>query len=117
MKKNNLDSNSKILMLGVTFKENCSDIRNSKAIDIYNIFKSKYSNINIYDPYADIEEVFKITGIKMINFDNMIKSIYDVIIVCVAHNEFIDLQMSKIKHSNTIIYDLKSIYDEKYERL
>ena len=117
MKKNNLDSNSKILMLGVTFKENCSDIRNSKAIDICNIFKGKYSNINIYDPYADIEEVFKITGIKMIDFDNMINSIYDVIIVCVAHNEFIDLQISNIKHSNTIIYDLKSIYDEKYERL
>ena len=117
MKKDNLDSNSKILMLGVTFKENCSDIRNSKAIDICNIFKVKYSNINIYDPYADIEEVFKITGIKMIDFDNMINSIYDVIIVCVAHNEFIDLQMSNIKHSNTIIYDLKSIYDEKYERL
>ena len=53
----------------------------------------------------------------MIDFDNMINSIYDVIIVCVAHNEFIDLQISNIKHSNTIIYDLKSIYDEKYERL
>ena len=94
-----------VLILGVTFKENCPDIRNSKVIDIYNELKQFNLNIDVFDKHANKEDVYKEYGISLI--DKLGK--YSAIIVAVAHDEFLDLNYEKIKkEKNSILYDLKS---------
>jgi UDP-N-acetyl-D-galactosamine dehydrogenase len=96
--------NSHALILGITFKENMSDIRNSKVIDIYNILNMNGLKIDVYDPHADKEEVKSEFKIEMV--ENLQK--YDSIIVAVAHDEFKKLNFKSLKKSdNSIIYDIK----------
>ncbi len=96
--------NSHALILGITFKENMSDIRNSKVIDIYNILNMNGLKIDVYDPHADKEEVKSIFKIEMV--ENLQK--YDSIIIAVAHDEFKKLNFKSLKKSdNSIIYDVK----------
>ncbi len=96
--------NSHALILGITFKENMSDIRNSKVIDIYNILNMNGLKIDVYDPHADKEEVKSIFKIEMV--ENLQK--YDSIIIAVAHDEFKKLNFKSLKKSdNSIIYDIK----------
>jgi UDP-N-acetyl-D-galactosamine dehydrogenase len=105
IRKGNKIKGAKILILGVTFKENCPDIRNSKIIDIYNELKQFELDIDVYDPYADPIEVFREYQIK-INSD--LKK-YDAIILAVSHKEFLDLNLNLLKASeNSILYDVKS---------
>ena len=105
--------NSKILLLGLTFKENCPDIRNSKIIDLIKILNKKNQIPYIYDPY-----IFDKNKLKNINFKLLKKSplnqkeSYDIIIVSSAHNEFIyieDYKWENILKENNIIFDLKGI--------
>tara|TARA_B100001059_G_C17839319_1_gene590835 strand:+ start:2676 stop:3935 length:1260 start_codon:yes stop_codon:yes gene_type:complete len=96
--------NSHALILGITFKENMSDIRNSKVIDIYNILNINGLKIDVYDPHADKEEVKSVFKIEMV--ENLQK--YDSIILAVAHDEFKKLNFKSLKKSdNSIIYDIK----------
>lgn len=108
--KKNIDPEySKALILGVTFKENCSDIRNSR---VFNLHKSlvKYNiNVQLYDPHAINEEVFKNHKLNLIS---KIKSKYDVIILAVAHEEFLKMNLLNFKKINGIIYDVKSVLDK-----
>mgnify|MGYP001189248605 CR=1 FL=1 len=98
--------NSNTLILGITFKENMSDIRNSKVVDIYNLLKLKGLKVDVYDPYADKEEVESEFNIKMI--ENLNK--YDSIIIAVAHDAFTELNFKSLKKSDkSIIYDIKGI--------
>ena len=96
---------SKILILGVTFKENCPDIRNSKVADVHNELKEFGSNVDIYDYEADPKEVNREYGINLIN---EIKEKYDGILLAVSHDKFslIDIEALK-KDSKSIVYDLK----------
>ena len=112
-KKNIEINNSKILLLGLTFKENCPDIRNSKIIDLIKILNKKNQIPYIYDPY-----IFDKNKLKNINFKLLKKSplnqkeSYDIIIVSSAHNEFIyieDYKWENILKENNIIFDLKGI--------
>ena len=99
---------SNALLLGITFKENCPDIRNSKVPDIYNELKSFGVEVSVYDPYAKDKEVLKEFGIKM----TKTKKQYDVIILTVAHAEFLTLDITKLKkQKRSIIYDLKSVLE------
>ncbi len=99
---------SKALILGITFKENCPDIRNSKVPDIYNELKSFGVDVSIFDPYADKEEVKKEFGIKLID---QIKK-YDSIILAVAHNKFLDINIEDIKNEErSAVFDLKAVLD------
>ena len=99
---------AKALLLGITFKENCPDIRNSKVPDIYHELKSFGMEVSVYDPYANNDEVEKEFGIKMIPK----LSQYDVIILTVAHKEFSKFDMSSLKkHHKSVVYDLKSVLD------
>ena len=99
---------AKALLLGITFKENCPDIRNSKVPDIYHELKSFGMEVSVYDPYANNDEVDKEFRIKMT--PKMRK--YDVIILTVAHKEFIKLDMNSLKkQNNSVVYDLKSVLD------
>ena len=99
---------AKALLLGITFKENCPDIRNSKVPDIFNELESFGLEVSVYDPHANSNEVEKEFGIKLIpKLDQ-----YDVIILTVAHDEFIKLDLNSIKSKKeSVVYDLKSVLD------
>ncbi len=101
---------SRILILGITFKENCPDTRNSKVIELYNEFKLLNVNIDVYDPHAESATLKKTYGISLI--DKLNFQLYNVIIIAVSHNEFLNIDFKKIKENNTIIYDLKSLINK-----
>ena len=117
MIKNNLPVNgAKALMLGITFKENCPDIRNTKAIDIYHELIEYGLEVDVFDPWAKADEVMHEYGIGIIENNPIINS-YSTIILAVAHNEFINLDLN---HNNKyVVYDVKNIlkHDEFIKRL
>jgi len=100
--------NSKILMLGITFKENCPDIRNTKATDIYRELISYGIEVDIYDPWASPEEVMHEYGIP-INKHLDVSVNYGAVILAVAHREFLDIDLQAFKTRGAIIYDVKGI--------
>ena len=105
--------NAKILILGITFKENCPDIRNTKVVDIYHTLEEYTRNITIYDPWANVDSVKKEYGI-VIN-SKLPTANYDAIILAVAHNEFLDINIENLKKDNSsVIYDVKGVIDKKY---
>ena len=97
---------SNILILGVTFKENCPDIRNTKVIDIYNELKSYNTNVDIFDPWANKKEVLSKYGIDLIETSDEKK--YDAVILAVAHKEFQNINFEKLRSSSTVVYDTKA---------
>lgn len=99
--------NSDILVLGITFKENCPDIRNSKVVDVIHELKSFGTNVDIYDPQADTDEVKHEYGLTLI--DKLSKK-YHAIVLAVSHNEFISLDISNIKHTNAVLFDVKGVW-------
>ena len=101
---------SSILLLGVTFKENCPDIRNSKVFDIYHQLVQMGYQVDAFDPFANAQEVFEKHKIKLITSINK----YDGILLTVAHDFFKSLDYDKIKSSSkAILFDTKSILDKK----
>ena len=96
---------AKVLMLGITFKENCPDIRNTKAIDVYRNLTSFHMDVDIYDPWASSEDVNHEYGIETISSIENKK--YDAIVHTVAHNEFSTLDYIKLRKNKSIIYDVK----------
>ena len=107
--KNHVISKSKVLVLGITFKEDCPDIRNSKVIDIVRELQQFNIEVEVFDPYADKHEVGEEYGIKLIE---KITKTYDGIILAVSHKEFLGLELNKIKSSNSsVIFDTKAFLD------
>ena len=104
IKKIPMDSPN-ILLLGVTFKENCPDITNSKAIDVYKHLSDYNFDIDVFDPWADFKKVKEKHTITMINAPY--KKRYDVIVHLVAHKEFSSLNYKKLKKDLSVIYDVK----------
>lgn len=93
------------LILGITFKENCPDIRNTKVVDIYHTLTEYTPNITIYDPWANPEAVKREYGITITN--KLPKGKYDAIIAAVAHKEFADLNLTDLCKPEHVIYDVK----------
>jgi UDP-N-acetyl-D-galactosamine dehydrogenase len=110
-KRNGLNSKTKIAILGLSFKENCSDIRNSRVIDIQEYFKLKRINCDLYDPVVDKKEVYKEYGIKIMSLSKIYSKKYNGIIIAVKHNKFKKLNLSRFG-SDCIIYDVKSLFDK-----
>lgn len=111
IKKEHKVNASKALILGVTFKEDCPDIRNSKVIDIYTELLQYGMNVDVYDPHADAHEVSEEYKINLID---KIGSEYDAVILAVSHKEFLNIDFNKIvKNSNSVIFDTKSFLDRK----
>jgi UDP-N-acetyl-D-glucosamine/UDP-N-acetyl-D-galactosamine dehydrogenase len=105
MARNELPINkSNILVLGITFKENCPDIRNSRVVDVIQELKSFGTQVDVYDPQADAEEVKHEYGLSLISAPN---KKYDAIVLTVSHQEFAAMNWSNIKHEKTVIYDVK----------
>jgi UDP-N-acetyl-D-glucosamine/UDP-N-acetyl-D-galactosamine dehydrogenase len=110
MAKNDLPINkSKVLVLGITFKENCPDIRNSRVVDVIHELKSFGTEVDVYDPQADFEEVKHEYGLRTIS---SLSKTYDAIILSVGHHEFSKLDWASIKHEKTVVYDVKGFLDK-----
>jgi UDP-N-acetyl-D-galactosamine dehydrogenase len=101
---------AKALILGVTFKENCPDIRNSKVVDIYTELKQFGLEVDVFDPHVNAEEVFHEYGIVMAPALER----YDSIILAVSHDEFLKLNFDQLKNTReAVIYDIKSVLDRE----
>ena len=99
---------SKALILGITFKENCPDVRNTKVVQIVSTLKKYGVSVDIYDPQASIEEVKSEFGLDMLeNIENK----YDAIILAVAHDDFLKLDLKKFTLEKTVIYDIKGVLE------
>lgn len=94
-------------MLGITFKENCPDIRNSRVVDIIQELKSFGVNLDIFDPHADATEVRHEYGVDLTTKPG---KKYHAIVLAVAHDEFKTLDISSLKHPNAVVYDVKGIW-------
>jgi UDP-N-acetyl-D-galactosamine dehydrogenase len=106
-KKGLLVKDAKILILGITFKENCPDIRNTKAVDIYKALKEYSNNITVYDPWANaahVEEEYHVPVMNTLSDDK-----FDVVILAVAHKEFLSLDIRSMLRENGLVYDVKGI--------
>lgn len=103
--------NANVLILGITFKENCPDVRNTKAVDVINALNGYGVNITIYDPWANKEEVMNEYQLESIQKAPTRK--FDVLVLTVAHKEFLDLDFNAIVNKNHVIYDVKNILPTK----
>lgn len=100
---------SKILILGITFKEDCPDIRNTRVVDIYNELVQYNLSIDIFDPFADKNEVKREYGLELID---ELESKYDAIILAVAHSQFIELDFHALRNGDSaVIFDSKALLD------
>jgi UDP-N-acetyl-D-galactosamine dehydrogenase len=109
-KKGVLVKDANILLLGITFKENCPDIRNTKIVDIYTTLSEYTNNITIYDPWADKTEVQHEYQIEISNTLDATRK-YDAIILGVAHKEFLEIDIPSLLNENGVVYDVKGILD------
>lgn len=100
---------ARVLMLGITFKENCPDIRNTKAIDVYRQLVDFGLEVDLYDPWADVAEVKHEYGIDISNKEKSIRKDYDAIVLTVAHKEFLDTDIKQYLGKEGVLYDVKSI--------
>src|SRR5688572_3630116 len=100
---------SNILMLGITFKENCPDIRNSKVVDVIRELQSFGTNVEVYDPQADADQVKHEYGLSLITTPT---KKYHAIVLAVSHDEFKTLDWGKIKDSKTVVFDVKGHLDK-----
>jgi UDP-N-acetyl-D-galactosamine dehydrogenase len=100
---------AKVLVLGVTFKENCPDIRNSKVVDIFNELNEFGLNVDVYDPHANPHEVREEYGIELTSTLGQ----YNALVLSVAHEEFLKLDLDSLRiDKSTVVYDLKSFFDK-----
>ena len=110
-KKGVLVKDAHILLLGITFKENCPDIRNTKVVDIYHTLKEYTANMTVCDPWADADAVKHEYGI------NIVKEVindekYDAVVLCVAHHIFLNMDIrSMLRDETSVVYDVKGVLD------
>tara|TARA_B100001113_G_C21114106_1_gene624618 strand:+ start:561 stop:1844 length:1284 start_codon:yes stop_codon:yes gene_type:complete len=109
IKKNIPINGSNALILGITFKENCPDVRNTKVVDLIKSLKDYGINITVYDPIADEQEVLREYNLKSTSV--IPKEKFDSIILAVAHNNFLKIDLDELSKSNSVIYDIKNFFD------
>ena len=115
IKKGHKIEGSNILVLGITFKENCTDTRNTRVVDVVHELKEFGCNVDIYDPWADPEEVKHEYNLSLLQDANIDLSSHQAVVLAVAHNEFKDLDLTK--NENCVVYDIKSILKQSDGRL
>ena len=102
---------SKVLVLGITFKENCPDVRNTKVVDVISHLQNYGMNTTIYDPWAnssEVQEVYQLESIQKIPEDT-----FDAIVLAVAHKEFIQLDLKPLLKKKSVVYDVKGVLEHK----
>lgn len=100
-------NHSKLLMLGITFKENCPDVRNTKIVDVIKALQDYGIEITLYDPWANPKEVLH--EYNMVTTTTLPTDTYDAIVLAVAHKEFLNLDLEQFKKPNAVIYDVKGV--------
>jgi UDP-N-acetyl-D-galactosamine dehydrogenase len=103
--------NSELLMLGITFKENCPDVRNTKIIDVIRSLESYGVNVTVFDPWADPVEVKHEYNLEVIN--SLPTTKFDTVVLGVSHKEFLTIDLSSVTKKLSVIYDVKGILDDK----
>lgn len=111
--KNISVKDAQVLMLGITFKENCPDVRNTKIVDVIRGLQQYGINVAIFDPWAKPEEVMREYGLLTVNIAPVEK--YDAIILGVAHDEFLDLDFSSMQNRTSVLYDIKGVVKSKVD--
>lgn len=115
MLKNDLKvKGSKVLVLGITFKENCPDVRNTKVVDVVKHLKEYGTNVTIYDPLADPEEVEHEYGLRTVN--ELPSEKFDSVVLAVAHKEFIEMDLEVFKNGKTVVYDVKGVLKDRCDK-
>ncbi len=104
---------AKILILGIAFKENCPDVRNTKVVDVINGLKSYNADITIYDPWAEPAEVLREHSIETTN--QIPTDLFDAVVLAVSHNEFLTLDLRAMLKPGGVLYDVKSVYKGKVD--
>jgi UDP-N-acetyl-D-galactosamine dehydrogenase len=107
IKKGQRVANARVLQLGITFKENCPDIRNSHAVDVVRGLEDFGCMVDVFDPWADPEEVEREYGFASMKAMDVAGK-YDAIVLAVAHKEFTTLDLEPFKRSDTVVYDIKA---------
>lgn len=102
---------AKILVLGITFKENCPDVRNTKVVDVVRDLQSYETSVTIYDPLANPAEVKHEYGLE--SFNELPQGKFDAVVLTVAHKEFLYLDLASLKNEQGVIYDVKGILGNK----
>jgi len=115
IEKGSIIKNSKVLILGITFKENCPDIRNTGVVSLINRLNDFGLDTTIYDPWANPSEVIYEYGLSSIT--DLPNEKFDAIVLAVAHNEFKELNFEKLRNSETIIYDVKGVLENYTHKL
>ena len=114
MVKNDLRiKDAKILVLGITFKENCPDVRNTRAVDVIKQLMDYGTNVTVYDPWADPNEVMHEYGLKTTKDKPSGK--FDAVVLTVAHQKFLDMELRPFLDKNGILYDVKGVVKETVE--
>ena len=103
--------NADVLVLGITFKENCPDVRNTKVVDVVRSLKEFGANVTIYDPWANVEEVVK--EYKLQSIKELPKDKFDAIVLTVAHDEYKKIDILSLKKNTSVVYDVKGILSKK----
>lgn len=106
-------NNSQVLLLGVTFKENCPDVRNTKIVDVVAALEDYGINVTIYDPWANPAEVYH--EYELITTDQLPEIQYDAVILGVAHKEFLTIDFSQLLKENSVLYDVKGVLKDKVD--
>ena len=109
--------NADVLVLGIAFKENCPDIRNSRAIDIIEEIKSYDINVDVYDPWTTVPAVKHEYGIDLISSLKDVKKKYEAVIIAVAHDEFKEINLENYLEENHVIFDVKSMLPKEKSHL
>lgn len=99
-----------LLMLGITFKENCPDVRNTKIVDVISALEDYGIKVSLYDPWANPAEVLHEYGLTASN--KVPISTFDALVLGVAHREFVDLDLNALRNANSIVYDVKGVLGE-----
>ncbi|WGH76989.1 nucleotide sugar dehydrogenase [Tenacibaculum tangerinum] len=102
---------AEVLILGITFKENCPDVRNTKVVDVVKSLKEYNTNVTIYDPWADVEEVKREYNLQSIKESPQGK--YDAVVLAVAHNEYKGMDLKSIMKDGAVVYDVKGVLPEE----
>lgn len=113
-KRGVLVKDSRILLLGITFKENCPDVRNTKVVDIYTTLSEYTNNITVFDPWADVEHVFHEYGVVL--SDKRLEGLkrqFDAVVLCVAHKQFTHINLREFLHNEErgVVYDVKGVIE------
>ena len=101
-----------ILILGITFKENCPDVRNTKVVDVISSLKDYGANITIHDPWADQREVLHEFGLTSLR--TLPNKKFDAVVLTVSHNDFKRIDYQTLKNNNAVVYDVKNFIDEAF---